>query len=75
VSDDGVGRAAAKRSKGGLGMGIMVHRARIIGGELRVEDAPGGGTVVSCTAACEVLQEGRPGGAPHNTDAATEGKP
>lgn len=52
VSDDGVGRTAAKPSKGGLGLGIMAHRARMIGGDLRIEDAPGGGTVVRCIAPC-----------------------
>jgi len=54
VRDDGVGRANAKPSKGGLGMGIMTHRARMIGGELRVEDAEGGGTIVCCCAPCDV---------------------
>lgn len=58
VRDDGIGRAAAKPGRGGLGMGIMAHRARIIGGELLVEDAPGGGTIVTCAAPCA----GGPGG-------------
>ena len=53
VRDDGIGRAAAQPSKGGLGMGIMAHRARLIRGELRVENAPGGGTIVCCTAPCD----------------------
>ncbi|WP_243439167.1 sensor histidine kinase [Fundidesulfovibrio soli] len=57
VRDDGIGRSAAARGSGGLGMGIMAHRARIIGAELTVEDAPGGGTLVRCTAPC------RPAGA------------
>ena len=59
VRDNGIGRAAAKRgkrSKGGLGMGIMAHRARIIGGVLRVEDAEGGGTVVRCAAPCDLSE-------------------
>lgn len=54
VRDDGVGRSAAKPSKGGLGLGIMAHRARMIGGNLRIEDAPGGGTVVRCVAPCGI---------------------
>lgn len=54
VRDNGIGRAAAKRSKGGLGMGIMAHRARMIGGALRVEDAEGGGTVVRCSSPCDL---------------------
>jgi signal transduction histidine kinase len=54
VRDDGVGRSAANPSKGGLGLGIMAHRARMIGGDLRIEDAPGGGTVVRCVAPCGI---------------------
>lgn len=54
VRDDGIGRAKAKKSKGGLGMGTMVHRARLIGGELDIQDAEGGGTVVYCAFPCAV---------------------
>lgn len=54
VRDDGIGRGAAKPSRGGLGMGIMEHRASVIGGVLRVEDAPGGGTIVTCGVTCGV---------------------
>ncbi|WP_043642950.1 sensor histidine kinase [Solidesulfovibrio carbinoliphilus] len=56
VRDDGCGRCGDKAPAGGLGLGIMAHRARLIGGELRILDAPGGGTEVVCTAPC-------PGGA------------
>jgi signal transduction histidine kinase len=52
VRDDGCGQGQAKASAGGLGLGIMAHRARVIGGELRIGDAPGGGTEVVCTAPC-----------------------
>ena len=52
VHDNGIGRANAAKSKGGLGMSIMTHRARMIGGKLRVEDAEGGGTVVICSFPC-----------------------
>ncbi len=52
VRDDGVGRSAESKSKGGLGMRIMAHRARIIGGKLTVSDADGGGTLVACIAPC-----------------------
>lgn len=54
VHDDGVGRNAAARTKGGLGMGIMFHRARLVDGILTVSDAEEGGTVVSCTVPCNV---------------------
>jgi signal transduction histidine kinase len=52
ISDDGIGRAKALPTKGGLGMGIMSHRARMIGGELSIEDVAEGGTLVTCTIAC-----------------------
>ena len=58
VQDDGIGRGAAQRSKGGLGLRIMAHRARMLGGELRIEDAPGHGTRVTCGVPC--ASQGRP---------------
>jgi len=60
VRDNGVGRSAAARTAGGLGMGIMAHRAKIIGGLLTVSDAEEGGTLVTCTVPCDkALQEGQ----------------
>ncbi|MHC1712485.1 MAG: 7TM diverse intracellular signaling domain-containing protein [Solidesulfovibrio sp.] len=54
VRDDGIGRGAATQSKkGGLGLRIMAHRARMIGGELSIADAEGGGTVVTCRLVCK----------------------
>lgn len=53
VQDDGIGRDQARRTSGGLGMGIMQHRARLINGNLTVADAAGGGTLVSCSIPCE----------------------
>lgn len=55
VRDDGIGRRAARRSNGGLGLAIMAHRAQIIGAALRIDDAPGGGTCVQCSAACPLV--------------------
>jgi len=52
VHDDGIGRHAARRSNGGLGLAIMAHRAQIIGAALCIDDVPGGGTCVQCAAAC-----------------------
>ncbi|BBD07718.1 7TM diverse intracellular signaling domain-containing protein [Desulfovibrio ferrophilus] len=55
VRDDGVGRSAASRSEGGLGMSIMAHRAMMIGGDFQVSDideAEGGGTMVACSVVC-----------------------
>ena len=53
VRDNGIGRMAGATAVGGLGMGIMLHRARIIDGTLNVADAEGGGTLVTCIAPCE----------------------
>ncbi len=54
VGDDGIGRSNGSKTKGGLGLGIMAHRARIIGGGLTVSDREGAGTIVTCIAPCEV---------------------
>lgn len=70
VRDDGCGRAGAKASAGGLGLGIMAHRARLIGGELRILDVPGGGTEVVCTAPCP-----DDAGGPDNRDAPESRRP
>jgi nitrate/nitrite-specific signal transduction histidine kinase len=68
VRDDGIGREAAGRGHGarakkpgdGLGLGIMAHRAAIIQAELRIGDAPGGGTVVTCVAPCALARGAGP---------------
>ncbi|HEX4667260.1 MAG TPA: sensor histidine kinase [Chthoniobacterales bacterium] len=48
ILDDGVG--ISQPGSNGMGLTIMRHRARSSGGELKIERAPGGGTLVSCTA-------------------------
>lgn len=52
VCDDGRGLSGVEDSPGGLGLGIMAHRARIIGAALCIENAPGGGVRVVCTIPC-----------------------
>lgn len=49
VLDDGVG-ISDSRAKDGMGLSIMHYRARLAGGELRIEQPKSGGTLVSCTA-------------------------
>jgi len=51
VADDGVGFRASEResAKTGMGLGIMQYRARSLGGDLRVEPNPRGGTRVMCS--------------------------
>lgn len=46
VTDDGAGFADAERSADGLGTRMMAYRARLLGGTVRFEPVPGGGTRV-----------------------------
>ncbi len=49
IVDNGIGVSDRAIRRHGVGMSTMVFRARVIGGELVVERAPGGGAVVRCT--------------------------
>jgi PAS domain S-box-containing protein len=49
VRDDGAGFQMGPGAPSGLGLRIMQYRAKIIGGSLDVQSAPGRGTVVSCS--------------------------
>lgn len=49
VADDGVGLGADRASKGGAGLGVMQHRAGLIGARLDIASPPAGGVVVTCT--------------------------
>lgn len=49
IEDDGVGLAEATTRREGMGLRIMGHRARVIGGTFGVVPREGGGTVVTCT--------------------------
>ncbi len=57
VRDDGGGLDGTKSSQGGLGLSIMAYRARIIGATFRIENAPDGGTVVTCEADCGAVNK------------------
>lgn len=48
VSDDGAGFPAKKKASG-VGLGVMRHRAGLIGAELTVSSRPGAGVTVSCS--------------------------
>jgi PAS domain S-box-containing protein len=48
IKDDGAGFPAAPRSKG-MGLRVMDHRARIIGGTLSVRQLKEGGVAVTCS--------------------------
>lgn len=57
VSDDGVGLPPDHASKGGMGLRIMRHRARMMGGRLEVRNQPHGGAVVTCDVPASRLTE------------------
>lgn len=48
IRDDGIGFSAKPFNREGMGLRIMAHRARKIGGTLTLESAEGGGALVSC---------------------------
>jgi signal transduction histidine kinase len=48
VTDNGTGLPPLDSQQPGMGLRIMVHRAELIGGELSISHAPGGGTRVRC---------------------------
>jgi len=53
VRDDGVGRAAAAHAAaGGLGLRMMAHCARTLGGTFGIRDGEPVGTLVTCEAPC-----------------------
>jgi signal transduction histidine kinase len=59
VRDNGIGRSGSTASSpGGMGIRIMAHRARSIGGELEIQDLPEGGTVVICRVPCSCFDAG-----------------
>jgi PAS domain S-box-containing protein len=51
VTDDGIGIRLGASSSKGMGLRVMAYRSRSIGGSLRVQRDPKGGTVVSCSVA------------------------
>ena len=48
IADNGSGIAKSSGTSRGMGLNIMRYRARLAGGELRVEPAQDGGTMVCC---------------------------
>jgi signal transduction histidine kinase len=50
VSDDGTGMAKSRATpRGGLGLGVMQHRASVIGAELAIGSKRGEGVTIRCT--------------------------
>ncbi len=59
VRDNGIGTSGrGSVSPGGMGMRIMAHRARLIGGSLEIRDLPEGGTAVICRVPCTCSYSG-----------------
>jgi two-component system sensor kinase FixL len=50
IRDDGCGFHVAAATRTGMGLGIMKHRAGVIGAKLRITSSPGQGTEVECVA-------------------------
>jgi signal transduction histidine kinase len=48
IADDGKGMNASLPNAGGMGLDSMRYRARILGGELKIDSRLGEGTIVSC---------------------------
>ena len=53
ILDDGVGLAGVPGDRKGIGMQTMSFRAKSMGGQVEVLNAPGGGTSVRCTVPME----------------------
>ena len=49
VEDDGRGIPEGQSLGSGMGFGMMRYRANMLGGELKIQRAPCGGTIVTCT--------------------------
>ena len=48
IADDGSGISKTATESDGMGLGLMLYRARLVGGELNIESPNTGGTIVSC---------------------------
>jgi PAS domain S-box-containing protein len=55
VVDDGRGIPEGQSPGSGMGFAMMKYRANMVGGEWKVQRAPSGGTIVSCTFPVNVL--------------------
>jgi signal transduction histidine kinase len=48
IADDGTGISKTETMGDGMGLGLMHYRARLVGGELSIDERPSGGTIISC---------------------------
>ena len=49
IADDGVGLSGKQAPTAGVGLGLMRHRAGVIGAALRVDSTPRGGVTITCS--------------------------
>ena len=57
IENDGKGLTPSEKPAKGLGLRIMAYRAGIIGGELKIENPPTGGTRVICVIPVEKISK------------------
>jgi signal transduction histidine kinase len=57
IEDNGIGFPRKSKRKPGLGVGIMRHRARAVGGRLRILNRQDGGAIIRCTIDNNALAE------------------
>jgi two-component system, LuxR family, sensor kinase FixL len=57
IIDNGVGISNAARTHRGMGMNIMTYRAKLVGGDLVIEEPREGGTIVSCVIRTQEKEE------------------
>jgi signal transduction histidine kinase len=48
IADDGLGISKTATGSNGMGVGLMYYRARLVEGELLIEEPDTGGTVITC---------------------------
>jgi signal transduction histidine kinase len=53
VTDDGAGLPADRDPSRGMGLRIMLYRARMMGGTLSIENGPKGGAILTCSIPAE----------------------
>lgn len=55
IEDNGKGLSDSDNSRKGLGLRIMAYRAELVGGRLKLEKSPGGGTRIVCLVPLEKM--------------------
>jgi signal transduction histidine kinase len=63
VTDDGAGLPADREASRGMGLRIMLYRARMMGGTLTIENGPKGGAILTCTIPAEGMPSSLAAGA------------